>query len=144
MTSEESGFWYSRDRFPDGFDWDGDYPSLSELSLGMVRGSMIDETMQANWGDDIVRSRDVQSLFALLYHGRVDLVAINNAVGEYVVQLNGWEGQLASIPQPIATLPAFFGLSRSSGAVAYADQFDAALTEMREEGRLNLGSSSGD
>jgi polar amino acid transport system substrate-binding protein len=136
---EQSVFWYDRTRFPDGIDWSGSYDEIAGLQLGMLRGSYIDEDMEAAFsaGKDITRANGISALFLLLEHGRVDLVATDFAVGRYTAQQRGLSARFARIERPIATRTPRFGLSRATGADKYVAAFNTALQALRADGELD-------
>lgn len=132
-------FWYNRDRFPRGLDWGEGYTGVSHLRLGMVNGSVIDQEMEAAFGsrNRIVRGGDVAGLMQMLLFDRLDLIAIDDAVGRYHVGLNGWMDRIASAETPISSRYSHFGLSRASGADAYVEEFNRVIAELRAEGTIN-------
>ncbi len=135
---EESVFWYDRQRFLDGIEWSGNYDEISILRLGMLQGDFIDVGMQAAFSANspIVRIQDVDGLFLMLEFGRVDLVAIDFAVGRYHARRIGEDERFARIERPISAKASRFGLSRTTGAANYLEAFNSAITSLQNSGRL--------
>lgn len=131
-------FWYNRRRYPDGVAVNGGYTNVSGLRLGMVNGSVIDQEMEAAFlaHNPIVRSGDVRSLMQMLLFDRIDVIAIDGAVGRYHVAQNGWQDRIAAVSTPISSRYSHFGLSRASGADAYLERFNQAIAELQAEGRI--------
>lgn len=129
-------FWYNLQRHPDGLVLGEGYSGVSGLRLGMVNGSVIDPEMEAVFAanNPIVRSGGAGSLLQMLLFGRLDLIAIDGAVGRYHVTRNGWGDRLAAVSTPISSRTSHFGLSRASGADAYLQDFNRAIAELAAEG----------
>ncbi len=135
---QTSNFWYSRDRFPDGLAWNGKLGDLSHLRLGMVGGSVIDEDMEKAFAQnyEITRARDANALMQILLKDRVDLVALDGAVGRYTVHKNGWHEQIASLHEPISSKFSYFGLSKKGGADSHLGAFNDAIEELETAGAI--------
>ncbi|MBB5204296.1 polar amino acid transport system substrate-binding protein [Inhella inkyongensis] len=67
-----------------------------------------------------------QSLRKLLA-GRVDLALVHAAVGEYLIQREGWSEQLRADAAPIAPGRLYMGFSRQRGHALLAERFGLAL-----------------
>lgn len=135
---QSSNFWYTRARFPDGLDWNGELGELSHLRLGMVNGSIIDEDMETEFtrNHEITRARNAKALMQILLKGRVDLVAIDGAVGRYTAQTNGWQEQIDAVHEPISSKLSYFGLSKANGADKYLDKFNDTIEELETDGMI--------
>lgn len=135
---ETYNFWFRRERFPGGFDWDGDIASIRDLRLGVLTGAFIAQQLEEGLapGNAIVWVKDVGSLMQMLEFGRVDLAVTDRMVGGYTVRSNGWQNSLQMVETPIASKPSYFALSRTSGADAYLEDFNRAITRLRAEGAL--------
>jgi polar amino acid transport system substrate-binding protein len=135
---QASGFWYARDRHPSGIEWNGNSDSLANLRLGMLNGSIIDAEMERAFRSqgEILRAADVPALFLMLEYDRVDLIAIDMAVGRYHVERMAASGSFAAVDPPISSQASVFGLSRVTGADAYLDAFNAAIAALQAEGRI--------
>lgn len=136
---ETSVFWYHRDAYPDGIDWSGDLNELADMQLGMLEGGHIDTAMQDAFTAvrPIERTGAVEGLFYMLLHDRVDLVATDLQVGLHHAETNALSDQIGYVARPITTQVARFGLSRTSGADRYLDQFNAALRTLAAEGEID-------
>lgn len=135
---QESVFWFNPTRFPNGLAWTGDYGSIAELKLGMLRGSVIDADMEAAFSaaGEITRADSVEALFLMLKHKRVDLVAIDYSVGRHHAAAIGEADSFVRLNRPISVRPSNFGLSRQTGAYKYLADFDRAIEELRTSGDL--------
>lgn len=133
---EPAVFWYNRETYPDGIPWDGDYSEITHLSLGMTLGSFLDKDMEQAFTDNgkVVRVEGFSALFLMLQHGRVDLVASNEAVGQYTAAKLDIAQLVSRIDRPISGRSTQFGLSRLTGADKHLPAFNRALREMRDEG----------
>lgn len=132
-----SAFWYNRSRYPDGIEWQ-DFSDLKTLKLGMLIGGFIDkemeETFEASTG--IHRGKSVENLFQVLIKDRVDLIAIDDGVGRYIVKENGWEDDVAIVKKPIGLKQSYIGLSKKSKVVLLRDPINQALEKLRADGTL--------
>ncbi|MEO0691392.1 MAG: transporter substrate-binding domain-containing protein [Pseudomonadota bacterium] len=135
---QTSVFWYRKASFPEGLTWSRAYDDIAALQLGMLTGAHIDTKMQEAFEAvrPITRTAEMASLFLMLGHGRVDLVALDLQVGRHFMALNDWSDTFAAVDPPISSQISYFGLSRASGAARYLPQFNAALAEMRAAGEI--------
>jgi len=133
---EKSVLWHRSGQFDGTFEWTGEYEPFMSLRLGMLVGSYIDADMEAAFESNggITRTRDVSSLMELLIKGRVDLVATDAEVGQYVLVTNGWQDAARFFKRPINSQESYFGLSKASGASKHIDAFDAAIGLLKDEG----------
>ncbi|MEY8801037.1 substrate-binding periplasmic protein [Leisingera sp. XS_AS12] len=139
-TFEESyNFWFSTERFPDGFEWDGRVESVAGLRLGVLTGAFVSHELIAGLGSDksIVWVKDIESLMQMLKFGRVDLAVSDRLVGHHTVRQNGWQDSLRPVDPDITSKPAHFGLSRLTGAEAYLEDFNRALGELKRDGTID-------
>lgn len=136
---EGSAFFFNREKFPDGLNWNGEFNELSHMRLGMLNGSFIDAGMETSFSEtqEITRARDVKTLMQLLLKSRVDLVATERTVGSFTVQQNGWQDQITTLEQSISERNSQFGLSKASGADRYLDAFNRAIQELAENGEID-------
>lgn len=136
---EESVLWHRTDQFPQDYRWNGDFNDISHLRLGMLNGAYIDQGMQDVFenGKGITRARDTSTLMELLIKDRVDLVAMDSAVGNYVISSSGWQNMVRRLEKPIVSRKAHFGLSKASGADQYLDEFDRVIAELGNEGIID-------
>ena len=135
---QTSVFWYRKANYPEGLAWSGAYDGIADLRLGMLTGAHIDTQMQEAFSavQPITRTAGMASLFLMLGHSRVDLVALDLQVGRHFMALNNWSDSFAAVDPPISSQVAYFGLSKASGAARYLPQFNAALAEMRAAGEI--------
>lgn len=138
VFEETSVFWYLQSRFPDDVEWNGDLTRVSDLRLGMLNGGLIDATMEQAFeaGTGILRAPDLQALFLMLEHDRVDLIALDYAVGRYHLRELGKSDRFGVVEPPISSRPSRFGLSKATGADAYLGAFNDAIASLRAEGRI--------
>ena len=137
--NQSSVFWYDKKRFSGGLSWAGPGDNgLSTMKLGMLNGSILDAAMETAFESrqGIARASDVESLFRMLEHGRIDLVAIDAAVGRHHVKQEGLSGRVVSVSTPISIRTSHFGLSKTNGSDRYLNAFNKALSELRAAGRL--------
>ena len=118
VFDQVSVFWYKRSKYPNGIDW-GKFSDLSHLKLGMLIGGFIDQDMKAVFteGKGIHRGKSVENLFQVLLKDRVDLVAVDETVGRYVLHQHGWLDDIDMLKKPIGVKESYFGLSKKSGAI---------------------------
>lgn len=135
---QDSVFWYSRAHHPQGLSWDGDATTLSHLTLGMLRGSYIDSAVEDTFSvvQRLERADSVAALFLMLEHGRIDLVAIDAAVGRYTVKHQDTHDAFEQVERPISTRASAFGLSRVTGADRHIEAFNTAIAALRQSGAL--------
>ena len=136
---QTSVFWFLGSRFPGGVEWSGDPSRISELRLGMLNGGVINARMEQAFEAEkgISRATDVQALFLMLEHDRVDLVALDFAVGRYHLREQGKFDRFDTLDPPISSRPSRFGLSKVTGADAHLEAFNAAIAALRAEGRIS-------
>lgn len=139
VFAERSMFWYSRDKFPDGIAWGGDFTDLAHLQLAMLRGSYVNEEMEQAFAEKrkIERGPDIPALMLMLVHNRADLIATDEFVGHYTVEQNGWQDRIVPLDRPIVGKYSYFGLSKASGADQYLAAFNQALSELAEAGEID-------
>jgi polar amino acid transport system substrate-binding protein len=135
---QTSQFFYRQDQFPGGLEWTGELAEIANLRLGMVSGSILDTTMEEAFSDnnDILRARDADGLLKLLAKKRVDLIAIDTAVGRHTIERGGWRGQFAAVERPISSRTAHFGLAKASGTDRYVDAFNRAIATLAQSGHI--------
>lgn len=133
-----STFWYNKAKFPDGLDWYGNFEKLSHLKLGMLNGAHIHAEMEQVFADGlgIQRARDMDSLLGLLTRQRVDLIAIDDNVGRYMVSKLGLTETIGAIKLPISLQYSYFGLSKTSGADKYVGRFNQVISELDSKGTI--------
>ncbi len=136
---QTSGFFYHRARFPEGLSWSGDVEELAKLRLGMIAGSIIDNDMEAAFSgnNEILRARNGKALVQLLAKQRVDLIALDAAVGRYEIASAGLADKLDAVEQPISGRESHFGLSKSSGADRHLDAFNQAIQALNASGQID-------
>lgn len=140
-----STFWYNKEKHPNGINWSGKFEDISHLKLGMLNGGHINEEMETQFENNlgIQRARDMDILIALLQKQRVDLIAIDDNVGRFVIEKKQLGHLLVPVENPISTRQSFFGFSKISGATKYRNQFDDVIKKLDNDGvidkiRLNL------
>lgn len=133
-----STFWYNENTHPNGIYWSKTFKELSNYKLGMLNGSFINAEMENVFeqNNGIQRARDINALFGLLEKGRVDLIAIDDNVGRYLVNSKNLTSYIKSIVEPISAENSFFGLSKESGADQFVDQFNEAIKSLSEDGTI--------
>lgn len=133
---EDSVFFYRRAAFSNGVRWSDGYTEIAQLRLGMLNGGHIDGPMQSAFAahQPILYADDLISLFLMLIHDRIDLVALDVNVGLYNLRQNDWSDVLDHSTQAISSQHAYFGLSRASGADRHLDAFNRAIAELHSEG----------
>ena len=136
--AQRSSFWFSRERFPDGLSWDGAYDEISSLRLGMLLGSHIDDDLERAFvaSGNLARAESVSSLFLMLRHDRIDLIAIDSLVARHTISEEGTEGLFAEVDRPIGTKFSRFGLSKVTGANRHLEAFNRAIEVLRASGRI--------
>ena len=133
-----STFWYKKKNFPDGLKWENSFTELGNLKLGMLNGSFIDADMESAFENKqgIQRARDMDSLLGLLLKDRVDLIAIDDNVGRYLVRKKKLDGIVIAIEKPIHEAQSFFGLSKASGGSKYVGSFNDAIAILKQNGTI--------
>lgn len=133
-----STFWYNVEKHPDGIKWSGKFEDISHLKLGMLNGGHINKDMETEFErkSGIQRARDMDILVALLQKQRVDLIAIDDNVGRFVIEQKKLSNLLVPVRVPISIRQSFFGFSKVSGANKYRAQFDEAIKTMAEDGTI--------
>ncbi|WP_152618521.1 substrate-binding periplasmic protein [Leisingera sp. ANG-Vp] len=135
---QTNSLWYNMRRYPGGLMPGEGYSEVSQLRLGMVNASIIDEEMEAAFErhNPIVRTGDAASLMQMLLFGQLDLIALDDAVGWHQVVRHGWQDRIGRIASPVSSRYSHFGLSKASGADAYLDAFNRAISELRADGSI--------
>ena len=135
---QRSAFWYSRAKFPDGLSWDGTYDEISSMRLGMLLGSHIDGEMEAAFDrqGNLTRAESVASLFLMLQHDRIDLIAIDSLVAQHTIAERATAGLFAEVVPPLRFRFSQFGLSKVTGANSHLSAFNAAISSLRTNGRI--------
>lgn len=132
---QSSVFWYKRSLFPDGVNWD-QFSDLKNLKLGMLIGGFIDKDMEAMFDSHkgIYRGKSVKNLFQVLEKERVDLIAIDEGVGRFILQKNGWQDDFSAVEKPIGLQASFFGLSKKSQLASRLDEINKIIANLRQRG----------
>lgn len=133
-----SVFWVRASDYPDGLEWNN-FSELSDLKLGMLIGAFIHRDMEAQFEQSkgIHRGKDVKNLFQLLLHKRVDIVAIDKDVGQYMLDQEGLSDQIHMVGKPIDLKESFIGLSKASDVTALLDDINAVILAIKQDGTLN-------
>lgn len=113
---------------------------LRGKTVSVVRGTSYGPAFDQDSGhikewslDDIMQLRKLAAK-------RVDLVALAENVGHYLIAHLGLQGQFVILEYPLsAPLPLYVGFSKALGAhgKALADQFDTVVRQLRAEGLLH-------
>jgi ABC-type amino acid transport substrate-binding protein len=137
VFDQTSIFWYKKSKHPDGINWNS-FTDISDLKLGMLIGGFIDkemeETFEASKG--IHRGKSVENLFQVLLKERVDLVAIDESVGRYVLNQKGWQDDITMTQKPISLQESYIGLSKKSKVATLLDEINKAITKLHKEGTI--------
>ncbi len=133
-----STFWYNVEKHPNGIEWSGKFEDISHLKLGMLNGGHINEDMETEFErkSGIQRARDMDILVALLQKQRVDLIAIDDNVGRFVIEQKKLSYTLVPVKVPISMRQSFFGFSKVSGANKYRNQFDEVIKRLEQDGTI--------
>ena len=140
VLDQTSSLWFRASPLPEGVEWSGQYEDIAHLRLGMLNGSFINHAMEAAFteGGGIFRARDTVSLFRMLERGRVDFVAIDDSVARYQLAELGLNAQVRQLLPVIAKAPAYFGLSKRTGAdTRYLAAFNTILGELTRSGVID-------
>ena len=132
---QTSVFWFRKERFSKGVNWQH-FDDLSNLKLGMLIGSYIDDEMEKALSRQrpIHRAKDVDNLFDLLARGRIDVAALNLEVGRAVLSRRSDAELFAPSEQYIQHQPAYFAISKASSAVELLPELNRALSFLAHKG----------
>ncbi|MEL7463931.1 MAG: transporter substrate-binding domain-containing protein [Pseudomonadota bacterium] len=139
VLDQSAAIWRRVDNSAAPRTWSGDYDDFGDLTLGMLQGSYIERELENAFAaeDRLMRAPTVEGLMLMLYHGRLDLVAIDAFVGEHITRQRGWSDAMRPFDVPIGTKPAFFGLSRAAKADRYLAAFNTSITALRASGEMD-------
>jgi polar amino acid transport system substrate-binding protein len=110
---------------------------LANLRIGAKLGSELAEKLAAREGLRIEVVPDPRSNFAKLQADRIDVVAIPEDQGEYLLATLHLQGRVAKAPyREMDGSPRSVAIARVSPFATQFDQIDAAMTAMRADGTL--------
>lgn len=137
VLTQEASFFYLRQQFPKGLDWEG-YEDLRGNRLGMILGGIIDPQMERTLasGGLLERSNDLETLMKMLHHKRLDLVAVDRDAGLDMLNRLKLNGEVRATERPINRQSAYLALSRHSSAAELMPRINQAIERMRAAGRL--------
>ena len=127
--------WYSKRRFPAGFEWKR-LEDFSSYSLGVVRGySYGDEVDQALQKGELKATEvnTVDQLFTMLAGDRVDLALANDGVG-FALARQHTKAQVVAANMATGEDVLYMAFSRRSEARRLIPQINEILAELRGQG----------
>ncbi|WP_284285420.1 substrate-binding periplasmic protein [Marinibactrum halimedae] len=140
--SEEYAFFYYGEKPP--IDNWRTLSDLSGLVIGVAKGFTYSEAFWSAVQDEtlIIQyvNRDMQNIKKLIA-GRVDLLIINKAFGEYLVERHfpEYQDKLHYLPKPLAKIPGHMLFSKSnSQSLRYKALFEKGFAQLKKSGRLKV------
>lgn len=118
-------------------DWTGDYQQLFGRRIGVVRawvyGAHFDSRREQF---ELVTVEGVENGLKMLRAGRLDLLASNQRNTQPVLLALGLHEQLEQLEPPIDLQDGYFAFPRQDRYKPLREDFDRALQQMIEQGRL--------
>jgi polar amino acid transport system substrate-binding protein len=136
---QDSTFFYKKTRFQHGLKWNR-FEDLKMYNLGMVRGSNIAKAMEEVFESDnnqILRIRDAESLNRLLLAGRVELIAMDRLVGNFLLEENNLENQIGSAPQSIRSEYVYFATTKNARGSELLELINSFLNRSAGKKEIN-------
>lgn len=137
VWEQRSVFWYKRAKHPQGIAWRS-FEDIAGLPLGMLLGSFISAEMEAAFSarGTLERVGAPDNLFRMLLAERLDLVALDEGVGNYVIHKNGWDQQLVAATQIINMQEAYLGISKASPALSLLPRLNERIRVLKAQRRF--------
>ncbi|WP_421861819.1 substrate-binding periplasmic protein [Motiliproteus sp.] len=140
-------FFYNMEKYPNGIRWKN-YQDLSHFNIAVQHSFSIAETFdqQIALGVPLMveKMNSDEDCFRLLIHGRVDLVATNEIVGqEYLKQL-GVSSSFRASSQSLYEKPFYIGFSKKTDAHLLIPQINSVIGQLQATGEIDrvLGSTT--
>lgn len=130
-------FIYKKSRFPKGVIWKT-YNDISNLKLGINKGSFIDKKMESAFTTvrPIERPTNIDTMIAMLVQERYDLGAMDKLAALYLIRKSNLDGVLGVSEQVIGDNGVYFGLSRKSEAMRLLPAINRILDRMNTDGTM--------
>lgn len=127
-------FYRQRDRL---FHWQGGYQQLGGQRIGVVRGWVYGADFDSRREQlELVTVEGVENGLKMLSIGRLDLLASNQRNTQPVLVQLGLSDELAQLEPPIDQQDGYFAFPREERYRNLREEFDRALQQMIEQGRL--------
>ena len=130
--------WYSRERFPNGFEWQT-IEDLKPYTLGMVSGYSYSEEMDKAVADKqltAVKAADNELIFSMLAKGRVDLILASESVGRLLIKKHG-HAMIADSKKAVVEEPHYMGFSKKTAAKSFIPAINNAIKALNDEGIID-------
>ena len=131
--------WYTKNRFPQGFNWNS-IEELTRYKVGVTQGySYGDEFDSAIQSGDlpVVQVSTVEHLFAMLSKERIDLAFANDSVGYALASQSGPEAEIIAAEKATGTEVHYIAFSKKSDAKKLIPQINRILSDLRGEGFID-------
>ncbi len=132
--------WYSSERYPDGIHWNT-LKDLSRYKIGAGSGYSLGSELNAAVKQGVLKVQQVYHIdlaFKMLKMGRIDIIPLNEAVAYDIIKKNGWLDLIVADEKPVSTSVYHMSFSKKSLAKKLIPRINQIITEMKNEGLINL------
>lgn len=123
------------------FEW-RDYADLKDLTVGLINGYTYGEGFLDALSTGAFRavySQDTEANFRLLLAGRIDLILEDETTaGQLLAARPEWSYRIRAMGKPVTSYYWYMGISRLSPLADHVDEVNRVLSDMRDDGSLDV------